>query len=396
MRVLVTGASGFVGRRALAPLLERGFEVVAVGRRPPGGDAPPGLRWIAADLLDPAARAAAVRGAGASHLLHLAWYAEPGRYWTATENVHWVGATGGLLEAFAAAGGRRAVLAGTCAEYDWTATGPYAEAATPLRPATLYGVCKDATRRIAAALGDQLGVGVAWGRIFFLYGPGEHPDRLVASIARALARGERAAASEAASVRDFLHVDDVAGAFAAMVAGDVTGAVNVARARASRSATSSSTASVAPPGGPSCCASARCRPGPASRPRSSPTPATARGGRLLPRLRPRGRARRDARLVAAPPMSTGPTDPPVDLLDTPRPGRPRSAAAPCAAPATRPRCCSRRRRSRCCTATWGTVDFGRYVVVTALITLVAGITEGGLQAVGTREYALSTGEQRDR
>jgi nucleoside-diphosphate-sugar epimerase len=50
----------------------------------------------------------------------------------------------------------------------------------------------------------------------------------VASVARALVAGERAAISEGSQRRDFLHVDDVAGAFAALVDGAVTGPVNVA------------------------------------------------------------------------------------------------------------------------------------------------------------------------
>lgn len=224
-RVLVTGATGFIGRRALAPLHERGFEVHAVARRRGGaGDM---IHWHTADLLDPAQRRAVVDEVGATHLLHLAWYVEHGRFWTALENAHWVGATTALLEAFAGAGGQRAVLAGTAAEYDWTAGGRCVEGETPLRPATLYGVCKDATRRICEALSGQLGLGLAWGRVFLLYGPGEDDRRLVASVARALATGERAPTSAGTQLRDFLHVDDVAAAFAALVASEVSGAVNI-------------------------------------------------------------------------------------------------------------------------------------------------------------------------
>lgn len=225
-RVLVTGASGFIGRRALEPLTRQGVEVYGVGRSVPA-DLPRNVRWLKADLLDPDERAAAVNEAAATHLLHLAWYAEPGRFWTDPENVRWVGASLDLVERFASAGGRRAVLAGTCAEYDWSTTEPLSEAASALAPSTLYGTCKDATRRVVQGLGSSLGLSVAWARIFFLYGPREHPARLVASVASALVRGERAPTSEGSQVRDFMHVDDVAGAFVALLSSEVTGAVNI-------------------------------------------------------------------------------------------------------------------------------------------------------------------------
>ena len=231
-RVLVTGASGFIGRRTLAPLAERGFEVHAAGR---GSKAPAGtpgaVAWHSADLLDASSRRALVESVGASDLLHLAWYAEPGAFWAAAENALWVAATVGLVDEFAAAGGTRATLAGTCAEYDWSAPQPLAENAR-LAPATFYGVCKDATRRVAEGLGERAGIDLAWGRIFFLYGPGEHPARLVAAVARALVAGQRAPTSAGGQRRDFLHADDVADAFVALVASDVSGAVNVASGEA--------------------------------------------------------------------------------------------------------------------------------------------------------------------
>jgi nucleoside-diphosphate-sugar epimerase len=232
-RVLVTGASGFVGRRAIAPLLARGFEVHAVGRSVPAGAGAggEGAIWHAADLLDAAARRTLVARVGASHLLHLAWYAEPGVVWAARENASWVAATIGLVDEFAAAGGVRATLAGTCAEYGWGAPQPLREDA-PLAPATYYGACKDATRRVVEGLTEIAGVSLAWGRIFFLYGPCEDPRRLVASVARALAAGKRAPTSAGTQRRDFLHVDDVAGAFAAILDCDVRGPVNVASGEA--------------------------------------------------------------------------------------------------------------------------------------------------------------------
>ena len=227
-RVLVTGASGFIGRHALEPLVRRGFDVHAVtSRPPPAADAPAEVTWHRADLLDARTHDALLAAAAPSDLLHLAWYAEHGRFWTSTENLRWSAATIGLVQAFAERGGRRVVGAGSCAEYRWGDRGPCVEGVTPLEPATLYGAAKHATHTLLHAAAGELGIELAWGRVFFLYGPGEAPGRLVASIARALLAGERAPTGDGTQLRDFMHVADVAGAFAALLDSGVGGAVNI-------------------------------------------------------------------------------------------------------------------------------------------------------------------------
>src|SRR5262249_4985499 len=137
-----------------------------------------------------------------SHLLHLAWTTEPGSYWTSPDNVRWLEASLSLLRAFAAHGGERVVMAGTCAEYDW-AEGICREYPTPLRPISVDGVCKNALREVSESLGTRLGLRTAWGRVFFLYGPHEHPRRLVASVIGSLLHGEPALCSEGTQRRDF-------------------------------------------------------------------------------------------------------------------------------------------------------------------------------------------------
>ncbi|HWM09611.1 MAG TPA: NAD(P)-dependent oxidoreductase [Solirubrobacteraceae bacterium] len=224
-RVLVTGATGFIGRHALTPLLEAGHEVHAISTRPAAAQAPRGVAWHVADLL--ADQRSVVAEVQPERLLHLAWYAEHGRFWTAIENVEWVEASLALLRAFAAAGGERAVLAGTCAEYDWEVGGGVLREDAPLRPATLYGAAKAGLHQVAAAFAAETGLELAWGRVFFLYGPGEDERRLVGSVASALARGEHAMTGAGAQIRDLLHVADVGAAFAALVDSDVCGAVNV-------------------------------------------------------------------------------------------------------------------------------------------------------------------------
>jgi nucleoside-diphosphate-sugar epimerase len=101
------------------------------------------------------------------------------------------------------------------------------ESDTPLRPHTTYGRCKLDLSRWAEAFGRARGVSVASARLFFLYGPGEHPARLVPSVARALLAGTPAPCSVGTQQRDFLHVDDAAGALVALVRGELTGGINV-------------------------------------------------------------------------------------------------------------------------------------------------------------------------
>jgi nucleoside-diphosphate-sugar epimerase len=228
-RVLVTGGSGFVGTHSLSLLVDRGYEVHASYSRRRGPQLTE-IAWHQADLLDGDQTAALVEAVAPTHLLHFAWYAEPGAYWHSEQNLRWVEASLRLLRAFASNGGKRAVLAGSCAEYDWSDAGwdgVCSEDVTPLRPATLYGTCKLCLSAIASSWAAGNGVSVASGRIFFAYGPAEDPRRLVSSVARALVKGEPAPCSEGSQRRDFLHTSDVAAAFVALLDSEATGAVNI-------------------------------------------------------------------------------------------------------------------------------------------------------------------------
>jgi nucleoside-diphosphate-sugar epimerase len=226
MRVLVTGGSGFIGRQCVAQLTARGHEVHVFSFEPRRSAEDPG-QWHVGDFFAPGMARQLIDDVAPEAILHLAWCTEHGEYWNSPRNLDWVRISIELLQRFADAGGRRFVGAGTCAEYDWS-YGHLNETDTPTTPATLYGSCKGAFRDVLAAYAADANFSQSWGRVFFLYGPGESPGRLVPSIIVPLLQGQPARCTDGAQVRDFLSVDDVAGAFVALVESEVTGAVNIA------------------------------------------------------------------------------------------------------------------------------------------------------------------------
>lgn len=228
-RALVTGASGFVGYQCLLPLVGRGYEVHAVARSR-HRESPDGVIWHEADLLDSAQVHVLVAEIRPTHLIHSAWYLEPGAFYRSPKNFDWVHASVNLLQTFSEFEGRRCVMVGTGYEYD-LGYGYCVEGLTPCNPTTTYGQCKDVMRRLLESYSDTVKISTAWARIFFLYGPREYPSRLVASIVNALLRGEPAACSSGEQIRDYLHVQDAAEALVNILDSDVEGPINVGTGR---------------------------------------------------------------------------------------------------------------------------------------------------------------------
>ena len=227
--VLVSGASGFIGRHAVDALQARGYRVHGVSRRRPDDVQ---CAWHEADLFEPKSGRRILAAIGPTHLLHLAWDTTHGQYWTSPENLRWVEASLRLGREFHEAGGRRFVGVGTCAEYSWDDAvlggRPLREIETPRTPRELYGIAKNATFEILQAFAAVVGMGFAWGRVFFPYGPDDRRPTFIPSVIAALRKGELALVSPGRQQRDFIHARDAGAALAALVDAEVTGAVNIA------------------------------------------------------------------------------------------------------------------------------------------------------------------------
>jgi dTDP-6-deoxy-L-talose 4-dehydrogenase (NAD+) len=159
-----------------------------------------------------------------THLVHLAWYAEPGDYLGSRENLGSLAATTDLVAAAVDAGCGRIVAAGSCLEYA-ASDAPHRET-DPAGPESLYAACKHAAHVVCEPLTADRSA-FLWARIFYLHGPGEDSRRLMPMVAARLRRGEPVDLSGGEQVRDYLHVADVADALATLACSDATGVANV-------------------------------------------------------------------------------------------------------------------------------------------------------------------------
>lgn len=228
-KVLLTGAAGFIGSHVARVLLDAGCEVAVVVRpRNPLArlrDVRERLTVFACDLSDPAALRPALATWHPDACIHLAWYAEPGKYLTSANNIPALLAGLDLLQELILSGCEQVVMVGTCAEYN-TDLGFLREDG-PTRPDTIYAAAKLSLSLVGSRIAAAAGVNFAWARLFYLYGPSEDERRLVPALINALERGVIFPATKGEQVRDYLHVEDVAAALWKIAERRLNGIVNV-------------------------------------------------------------------------------------------------------------------------------------------------------------------------
>ena len=236
MRMLITGASGFVGGHLAEALAARGHEPLGLGREAMGGDWLAG--YVQADLIDSGATRAAVRDLRPDAVVHLAAAASVAESWrtpAATFDNNTRSALN-LLEAVRAESPDAVVVAaGSGEQYGPVPDDrlPVTEAEPP-RPQSPYAASKAAVDLLAGFYADAHDLRVIRTRAFNHAGPGQADAYVVSAFARQIADAERAGRSELVVEtgsleprRDFCDVRDVAHAYALLVERGQAGTFNV-------------------------------------------------------------------------------------------------------------------------------------------------------------------------
>jgi nucleoside-diphosphate-sugar epimerase len=230
MRVVLTGAGGFIGREIARELRARGHVVAGMVRREKQlADA----TFFLGDFIQPDSYRAPLASFRPDALVHAGWQGVAARERDDVTQLDNVPATAEIVAKAAQAGARIVIGLGTQAEYGLTA-GMVAERA-PARPVSLYGIAKLAAGGALLRLAQARGLRGAWGRVFGVYGPGETAPSMLPWLARELAAGRQPRLTACTQAWDFLHVRDIGRAVADMLECEAAeGVFNIASGDAPR------------------------------------------------------------------------------------------------------------------------------------------------------------------
>ena len=206
----MTGGSGFIGKHLL-PLLGQ-HQLLLLGRTEPCVQQSE-TTWVQGDLAEVAEWREAVRKFSPEACIHLAWTGLPD--YSLARCMENFNSSMALIELLSGMECRKVFVAGTCWEYG-ELQGQVRETDTP-RAVNLFASFKTALRLVGESLTTSRTPDLIWGRLFFVYGPGQRKTSLIPSCYNALKAGHAFTVNSPNAVSDFIHVSDVARAIQALI-----------------------------------------------------------------------------------------------------------------------------------------------------------------------------------
>lgn len=221
MRILLTGATGFIGKQLLPMLSTHQVLVVDISRPQNCGSE---YDFFKGDLFNVDTYAPAVIAFAPQACIHLAWKGLPDySLFACLENFNMTLRLYNILEK---CGCKKVITAGTCWEYG-SLKGCCKETDLPGQM-NLFASFKTAIRSIGESMAILKSIQFIWARIFFIYGPGQRETSLIPTCIKALQSGRMPEIKNPQALNDFIHIVDVAKALVALVeTANINGIFNI-------------------------------------------------------------------------------------------------------------------------------------------------------------------------
>lgn len=230
--VILTGASGFIGRYLLQELRSKGYSVhCIVHSKEIENFENHEVFFHRIDLLE-ANDEDLLNLFGeinAKAIFHSAWYTNHKDYLVSSENTRWLDASKRMAKAFYQSGGSYFLALGSCIEYDFSmidAQNPKLHVNHEIGSELLYGRCKIELSRYLERLAKEFSEEFLWCRVFFVYGPYDRPGRLIPYIVSRIKSNEKATPNYGGASRDYIYVEDLAKQIVSFYQKGFTGFIN--------------------------------------------------------------------------------------------------------------------------------------------------------------------------
>ena len=228
-RILITGASGFVGTQITKLLISQQKDLVLVTRRKDAFQEieskgiitivqsdnifSENKNWWKKHLID------------IDIVIHLAWYVEPNKYLNSEKNIECLSGSLTLAKAATEMDIKKFVGIGTCFEYDLNYG--LLQLDTPLKADSLYSSAKISTYLMLSELFKDFAISFLWCRLFYLFGEGEHKSRLIPYIHEKIKSGDPVELTSGNQIRDYMDVREAAELILSYTFSEYSGAANI-------------------------------------------------------------------------------------------------------------------------------------------------------------------------
>jgi len=223
-KILITGSTGFIGSSLIKFFLSKKYDVFALSRK---NNKSTSIKYIKANIFNHKKINNIFKKVKPDYLIHLAWEANPKKYQNSKSNFKWLHSSLNLYLNFCKYGGSKALITGSCAEYDFS---KYFlnEDFLKKKNYTHYSLCKETFLNHVSKISKNFDTKFIWARLFWIYGEKQKKGRLIPDLINAAKNKKKILIRNPNFFINLLNVYDVSVALFKTFESTTTGIINIA------------------------------------------------------------------------------------------------------------------------------------------------------------------------